>query len=1269
MELTIQNTTFITNLLIIKTMRKKMFFLSAAFLMSLASWADSWVKPTISDEMFANEFSTSSEAVGDTTIYYLYNTEGEGFFNSGKAPAHSKWESNAILSDQGARMFFFKYITKNPETGENQEWDGKTYILKNEYKTAGTWKEVFSDTQNNINCDRRAQADYLWEIIPQGSGVYYIKLADANPNWNNTAYAALDYYGNTEFYMGFNEYDEDYLTNGVKSLSPALANAQNDENEPHLAWRFVPEANYQAYLQRIQAYEAAQNMAQLIEQAKEEYPELNMASYEAIYANTSSTAETINEAIETLKKEMRDAEKFHVLHDATEDDPRDATILLVNPAFENDGNYVEKSENVPGWVHTVQTYNNNRTSTAGHIYTADGKVNALPENYEGAYLYHFLEIWRRAADVDAANDAYPFGEEGGQMYQTIEDLPSGKYEFTCDAIACCQINDTGTGFYKNPVENVYLYALGGSIETRQKISTAVNIPERFKITFVHDGGDIQLGVRFDHTCATWVCLDNFTLTYYGPISGDPEKVSLWAAINDAKATFSDLDQIPANTTIKQDFEELLNEASTATENFQKYREDIAEGKSNLQKSINEYKTFKSYIDECYGVLEQYDDDARFTDFLGELSDMYSEWLEAYEQGTYTGEDIAAIKGVVMQRLIDFKVTLVEVGELTDLLVFNPYFDYAKGINGWNVTNVTKEDLNNGTGQGRNILHLDDMGDKGENGTYYSNVLKEMDKTFEISQSLPNMPAGCYTLTLNAFERTGDIDNAFTLFDSAGGKGSGDNAGTVAYIYLNDEKTTFNNIWAGAQPEMIWATDKGQEDGVTITNQDATRDYYEGMYIPDATTSANFYFNLCNAYLNSVSIYLPEPGTLQLGIKKDVAQNSFMVMDNMRLYYHGNDLSAFASVIDEMLDKLEKVLPADASYGVDAAEKVELSSDQLKAAKSNSIESCIEALNNAKETIAYAQGSIKAYKHIQDNLQSLYDNTAWADPDIVTPSIYKRAEETLEKAENVLESGELNNEEAEALAQEMELLTGLVTVENFENASPENPADFSSMIVNGTFDVIGDFNGWKGTAFGAGGETSTCAEMYNKNFDAYQDIKGLPGGNYIVMVDGFYRRGEIANENEIDFTDSQAGLNVTFYAVTPADSVTTLIPSISTGAVAANEAPAANNVQANNGVVPNSMAAAVAWIEAGHYTGNQLAVSIEEGEVLRIGVKKTQGYTNDWALFDNFQLYYLGNKADHISGTALDARPAFRGIYNLMGQRISAPQRGINIIRGKKYVVK
>ena len=159
------------------------------------------------------------------------------------------------------------------------------------------------------------------------------------------------------------------------------------------------------------------------------------------------------------------------------------------------------------------------------------------------------------------------------------------------------------------------------------------------------------------------------------------------------------------------------------------------------------------------------------------------------------------------------------------------------------------------------------------------------------------------------------------------------------------------------------------------------------------------------------------------------------MDNMRLYYHGNDMAAFASVIDNMVSKLQNVLPVNGHYGKDSETLVSDAIAQLQAAKSgSSMEDCVAALENGKQTMDYAQGSVKAYKHIEDNMQPLYDNINTVDLDIVTPSIYDRAEKALSKAEDSIESGDLNNEEAEALAQEMELLTGLLLVENFDNAS-------------------------------------------------------------------------------------------------------------------------------------------------------------------------------------------------------------------------------------------
>ena len=74
------------------------------------------------------------------------------------------------------------------------------------------------------------------------------------------------------------------------------------------------------------------------------------------------------------------------------------------------------------------------------------------------------------------------------------------------------------------------------------------------------------------------------------------------------------------------------------------------------------------------------------------------------------------------------------------------------------------------------------------------------------------------------------------------------------------------------------------------------------------------------------------------------------------------------------------------------------------------------------------------------------------------------------------------------------------------ASPSNPVDMSNLIVNHDFSNGDCTTGWSGTAFGRGGTVADGAEMYNKNFNAYQEINGVYPGIYRVGVQGYYRAG-------------------------------------------------------------------------------------------------------------------------------------------------------------------
>jgi hypothetical protein len=277
--------------------------------------------------------------------------------------------------------------------------------------------------------------------------------------------------------------------------------------------------------------------------------------------------------------------------------------------------------------------------------------------------------------------------------------------------------------------------------------------------------------------------------------------------------------------------------------------------------------------------------------------------------------------------------------------------------------------------------------------------------------------------------------------------------------------------------------------------------------------------------------------------------------------------------------------------------------------------------------------------------------------------------------------EMSNEELNTLIEEMNaVITALAIPANYKDATVENPVDVSGVIVNATFDTIGDFTGWEGSSFGAGGTTSTCAERYNMNYDTYQDIKGLPAGTYLVSVQGFYRQGSHTNDYNAVVVDNKPAYNASLYAIAGEDTCTAPIMSISAGRVTEAIGSGSTVAVGEHEVVPNSMAAANDWFEAGYYAPqaefNQTFINVGEEGKLRIGVKKSVQLSTDWSIFDNFQLWYFGTEvsaedlATEVEAVdAATAAPQIEAIYTAAGVPVSSFVQGMNIVKYANGVVK
>ena len=91
------------------------------------------------------------------------------------------------------------------------------------------------------------------------------------------------------------------------------------------------------------------------------------------------------------------------------------------------------------------------------------------------------------------------------------------------------------------------------------------------------------------------------------------------------------------------------------------------------------------------------------------------------------------------------------------------------------------------------------------------------------------------------------------------------------------------------------------------------------------------------------------------------------------------------------------------------------------------------------------------------------------------------------------------------------------------------------------------------------------------------------------------------------------------------------------------------------------------------------ISEEDPGHIAIGIHKEydeETAPGDWIVMDNWRLKYYGGEEideDAIKGIESDeikkTNTASTGIYNMLGQRLSKMQQGVNIIGGKKVAVK
>ena len=249
-----------------------------------------------------------------------------------------------------------------------------------------------------------------------------------------------------------------------------------------------------------------------------------------------------------------------------------------------------------------------------------------------------------------------------------------------------------------------------------------------------------------------------------------------------------------------------------------------------------------------------------------------------------------------------------------------------------------------------------------------------------------------------------------------------------------------------------------------------------------------------------------------------------------------------------------------------------------------------------------------------------------------------------------------------------------------NAANDAPVDVSYLIKNASLNRQDGYDMWDKQCVGGNGgaRVSTINDgngdraadyaweyFEPESFSFMQTIENLAAGIYEVSVQGFFRNGNGGAQAEA----VNNGEELKQLAALVANDQEELLPNI---ASVLSKVPGIGDLQTCNlGEFPTMPQSAIEYFETGYYK-TTVRVTVGEDGILTLGVKKdTREQMGDWVVFDNFRLTYL-NAEGVVTGivdTTSHLSPLTTDYYNLQGQKMKNPTKGLYIVNGKKVVVK
>jgi len=823
------------------------------------------------------------------------------------------------------------------------------------------------------------------------------------------------------------------------------------------------------------------------------------------------------------------------LSSATETDPIDATFLIYAAGFNrHDGDMI--NNNV--WQGSFSTdhtgfcegmarnqcafFFNDGTNWSNGAFDVYQLINDAPT---GKYLLKCQGFYRYGSNTDGTKDYdYSTGTStpGSVLYANEESTPLKSFYSAriTDSSVYTDVN-LSTSWYRGinfgGTTYYFPYISGGTTNTKKTTApcAAFDYGEYAgnEVEFTLTGSTLRLGVKTStNKTYEWTCFDNFELYYLGPLQDlTPFKDQYYALRTKIQDLFID------QTTVYTD-------------------EDGA---------VLAYNSAKSAQD---AIVESATSEQEITDAKAAL------WAAA----------VTFLKSVT-----------VNDGKYFDMTSFMVNPEVAPS------TTTTAE----GWTASKNL----------EFGDYQITQFPggSSDPHFNMYQMLANMPAGQYTLKARGFYSPGARSTDMTGVS---------NTEVPVLLYINETTQPLLNICADGSSTQL---SKGYQTSVNGAT----------LYVPNSRSHLQAFYD-AGHYWNEMPVVVGEDGNLTIGLKYDAwVSSGWGVISDFHLYYSGAlDLSAWQ-------EQLALVVSQAQSLVIPTLPKRRLTEVIQQNNKTyTTVEDYQTAIANINAAIAVAEPYVEPYAQFKTMRQMVQERFI-SQTDVYTDN--DGAADAYNSQLTTINSAVENVTSVEALeTQKSNLWNAALTFMKSVSINEGQGFDLTWMIGDPDFNDANYKNYWtetlaSSTTIGVVGGTNKVLRYYNSSFDLSQVLPyTLPAGAYRMKVDGFERTND---PKDTAWADYQAGNSVVTGAIY-LNANEQLVKNLFDDQSVTSDVYGGVQPSGASFYIPDCSTAASQYLSAGLYVNTLIGVLAADGPV-------TIGYRcaniKAWTVVDNFRLEYIG----------------------------------------------